>query len=170
VFLPHIENCPYSACYWNPEQNLLLTLSYLSVMKAQDFGHWSSTTKRWRYGHIKSGGIYICEFMKTQSGLVAINPGWPIGAVTRPKPPQNQIRALRLRVESQPIDSTMLAEPVTRLNMVGSLVAGISERSGLFSREIPSLSSGDPIQFFLRLIWVFHNRSTFLTHYAIRIA
>jgi hypothetical protein len=37
----------------------------------------------------------------------------------------------------------------------------------LLSREIPSLSFGDPIQFFLRLTRVLHNRSTFLTYYAI---
>jgi hypothetical protein len=105
--------------------------------------------------------------MKTQSSLVAIGPGWPISAITRPEPPQDQIGALRLWEKSQPIDSAMLPEPVARLDVVGPLVAGISKRSSLLGREIASLSFCNPVQLFLWLIRGLHNRSTLLTYYAI---
>ena len=106
--------------------------------------------------------------MQAKGRLVAVDAGRPIASITRPKPPQNQIRAIGLWEESQPIDSAMFAEPVARLDVVDPLIAGIPEGSSLLGRKIPPLSFSDPVQLLLSLIRGSHNRSTFLTHYALR--
>jgi hypothetical protein len=60
----------------------------------------------------------------------------------------------------------MLTIPVASLHMVRSLVAGISEGSGLLGCEVPSLDFSDLVQLLLPLIRSLHNKSTFLIDYA----
>jgi hypothetical protein len=62
----------------------------------------------------------------------------------------------------------MFADPVTRLDVVDPLIAGIPEGSSLLGRKIPPLSFSDPVQLLLSLIRGLHNGSTFLAYYAAR--
>jgi hypothetical protein len=112
-------------------------------VEAQNPRNGDSAAKRWRDCHIKSGGIYICEFMQTQGRLVAIDAGRLVTPITGPEPPKNQVGTIRLWEERQPVNSAMLTEPVASLHMIGPLIAGISEGGGLLGREVPSLHFGD---------------------------
>jgi hypothetical protein len=80
---------------------------------------------------------------------VTENANRPVAAVTRPEPPENQVRALGFRKQRQPIDSAVLANPIARSDMVDPVVAGVSEGSCLLRREVAALRLGEVVEFLL---------------------
>jgi len=87
VFVPNIENSAEDIGHRNSEEDLLLSLRYGPIVKAQDLWNSDSTTKRRWHGDIEFGRIYIRELMETESGVMTIDAYRPIAPITRPKPP-----------------------------------------------------------------------------------
>ncbi len=71
-----------------------------------------------RYSHMQLRWHYVRKIMKAQSSLMAVDSLGGLSPIPGPERPKHQVRALALRKASQPIDSPMLANPVSRLNVV----------------------------------------------------
>jgi len=67
-------------------------------------------------------------------------------AIIRPEPPQYQIRPVVLWKMSKAINPTVLANPVSRLHMVGMCILRITGSFGLLRRKKSGLSFRDFIK------------------------
>ena len=107
--------------------------------------------------------------MEAERRLVAEDPGWSVAPVTRPEPPEDQVRALGFREAGQLIDSPVFAKPITDADVIDPFVARESERGGLLRGEVAALRLRKLTEFALPFAWrlrAVHKRSTLWTSYA----
>ena len=120
-------------------------------------------------GEVQLGWIRVREIVEAERGLVTEDASRPVASVTRPEPPDHQVRALGFREECQSVNSAVLANPVTRSDVVDPLVARVPEGGRLLRSEIAALRFGELVEFFLAFAGRssrVHKRSTFWTYYA----
>src|ERR1700679_3754497 len=79
--------------------------------------------------------------MKTERRVMTVCSLGHFLPVLRPEIPQHQVRAFRRREFGEPINSTVLANPVSRLHMVGMHLLGKPRAYRLFCREKSLLRS-----------------------------
>src|ERR1700689_4630254 len=79
--------------------------------------------------------------MKTERRVMTVCSLGHFLPVLRPEIPQHQVRAFRSREFGEPINSTVLANPVSRLHMVGMHLLGKPCAYRLFCREKSLLRS-----------------------------
>ncbi len=77
--------------------------------------------------------------MKTESRVVAVCAFRNLLTILRPQIPKHQIRALRRGKIGQPINTTMLPDPVSDFHVVGMSFFGESCSRGLLGGEEPLL-------------------------------
>ena len=71
-----------------------------------------------RYSHVQLRWHYVRKIMKAQSSLMAVDSLCGLSSIPGPERPKHQVRALASRKTGQPIDSPMLTNPVSGLNVV----------------------------------------------------
>src|ERR1017187_9484046 len=88
-----------------------------------------------RDGHVQLSGVEIGEFIKTQSGLVTLNAFGRLIPIPCPQCPLHQIGMFGHRKQGEPVNPTILANPIPDLHVVGMGV--LSEAGGfrLLRRE-----------------------------------
>src|ERR1039457_299226 len=96
-----------------------------------------------RDGHVQLSGVEIGEFIKTQSGLVTVNAWGPLIPIPRPQCPLPPIGMFAHRIQGEPVNPTILANPVPDLQVVGMGVLSEAGGFGLLRREEALLGLGD---------------------------
>src|ERR1700737_404568 len=89
--------------------------------------------------HVQLRGHDIGELVKTESCVVAVGAFRNFLTILRPQIPKRQIRALRRGKIGQPINTTMLPDPVSDFHVVGMGLFGESCSRGLLGGEEPLL-------------------------------
>src|SRR6267378_6718005 len=69
--------------------------------------------------HVQLRGHDVGEFVKTESRVVTVYAFQNFLTILRPQIPKHQIRALRRGKIGQPINTTMLPDPVSDFDMIG---------------------------------------------------
>ena len=112
-------------------------------MKYENSGDLAVTPETRRYCHVELRWIQIRQVVKAERRIVAVDALDFLVPVSGPQCPQNKVRAVTGWKEGEPIDSTMFAEPVSGLHMVGMRVLGKASRLRLLGREKPLLLFGE---------------------------
>jgi hypothetical protein len=128
-------------------------LQKISMMQTQRPWDGNSAAKFFRDCHFDFCRHQICELMKAKRRLMAVYALRFAGTVSRPKPPNHQIRPVRSREESQPIYSARFPDPVSGAYMVVPFIGSISERLSLFRGKIPTLHFRQFKKALLALTW-----------------
>ena len=132
-------------------------------MQTKHLGDWSSAAKAHGHGEIQFFRVCVGKIVEAERGLVTEDSRRPVAPVTRPKHPEDQVRAVRFGEARQSVNSTMFASPITCADVVDSLVAGVSERGRLLGSEVAALRFCELVKIFLCLEWRLlgsHKRST----------
>ena len=79
----------------------------------------------------------ISESRETYSGVVTVGALSNFLTILRPKIPEHEIGAFRSGKSREPIDSTVLPDPVSHLNMVSVGILGNTRADCLFGRKKP---------------------------------
>src|ERR1700739_1526549 len=112
-----------------------LTLGYISEMQNEHAGNFAIPSESFRDGHVQLRRHYVRKVVKAQSSLMAVDPLCDLSSIPRPERPKHQVRPFASWKARQPIDSPMLTNPVSDLNVVGMCVLSKTRRFGLFRRE-----------------------------------
>src|SRR5260370_32259379 len=89
--------------------------------------------------HVRVRGQDVGEFVKTQSRVLTVRAFQNFLTILRPQIPKHQIRALRRGKIGQPINTTMLPDPVSDFHVVGMGLFRESCSRGLLGGEEPLL-------------------------------
>src|ERR1051326_4533913 len=134
------------------------------VVQAQNAWNGNSAAEVHWYREVQLSWICVREIVEAERGLMTEHASRLVASITCPEPPEDQVRALGFREEGQPIDSTMLANPVAGADVIDSFVARVSEGGGLLRSEIAALRFGELIELSLAFAGrrrPMHKRSTF---------
>ena len=93
------------------------------------------SSEAFRDGHVQLLRHYVSEVVNAESSLMAVDSLRDLSPISRPERPTHQVRALALREAGEPIDSPMLSDPVSRLNVVGMSILREPRSFSLLSRE-----------------------------------
>jgi hypothetical protein len=93
------------------------------------------SSEAFRDGHVKLRRHYVGAVVKAESSLMAVDSLRDLSPISRPERPMHQVRALALREAGEPINSPMLSDPVSRLNVVGMSILREPRSLSLLSRE-----------------------------------
>ena len=104
-------------------------------MQDKDARDFTISPESSRYSHVQLRGHYVRKIVKAQSSLMAVDSLGDLSPIPRPERPKHQVRALVSWKAGQPIDSPMLTNPVSRLNVVRVGVLGKPHSFSLLSRE-----------------------------------
>jgi hypothetical protein len=78
---------------------------------------------------------YVRKIVKAQSSLMAVDSLGDLSPIPGPERPKHQVGALASRKACQPIDSSMLTNPVSRLNVVRVSILREPRSFSLLGRE-----------------------------------
>jgi hypothetical protein len=130
-----IKNCSHSLCYPRSVSSSYVALRDISEMQDEHAGDFTISPEGSRYGHVQLCWHYVRKIVKAQSSLMAIDSLGGLSPVPGPKRPKHQVRALASRKAGQPIDSPMLTNPVSCLNVVGVSILREPRSFSLLGRE-----------------------------------
>ena len=104
-------------------------------MKSENSGHFAGAPEiRWNR-HVKLGWIQIGEIVEGERRVVAVYALDDFVPIPGPQCPQNKVRAIRSRKEGEPVNSPVLADPVSCLYVIGVCVLGESGSLSLLRGE-----------------------------------
>jgi len=104
-------------------------------MQDKHAGNFTISPEAPWYSHVHLRGHYIRKIVKAQSSLMAVHSLDSLSPIPGPERPKHQVRALASRKAGKPIDSPMLTNPVSRLNVVRVSILSESRAFGLLRRE-----------------------------------
>ena len=104
-------------------------------MQDEHAGDFTISPEASRYSHVQLRWHYVRKIVKAQSSLMAVNSLGDLSSTPGPERPKHQVRALASRKAGQPIDSAMLPNPVSRLNVVRVSILREPGSFSLFGRE-----------------------------------
>ena len=116
-------------------RNSDVALGQISEMQDKHARDFTISPESSRYSHVQLRGHYFRKVVKAQSSLMAADSLGNLSPIPRPERPKHQVRALVSWKAGQPIDSPMLTNPVSRLNVVRVGVLGKPRSFSLLSRE-----------------------------------
>jgi hypothetical protein len=116
--LEQIQNRAQRAC--NSHSLHLFDVAFVEISSAKNQNLRDSAVASKMFGdcHVQLRGHDIGEFMKTESRVVAVCAFRNFLTILRPQIPKRQIRALRRGKIGQPINTTMLPDPVSDFHVV----------------------------------------------------
>jgi len=88
-----------------------------------------------RHSHVQLRWHYVRKIVKAQSSLMAEDSLGGLSPIPGPERPKHQVRALTTRKADQPIDSPMLTNPVSRLDVVRVSILREPRSFSLLGRE-----------------------------------
>jgi len=112
-----------------------VTLGEISEMQNERAGDFAVSPETPRYCHVQLRWHYVRKIVKAQSSLMAVDSLGSPSPIPGPERPKHQVRALASRKAGQPIDSPMLTNPVSRLNVVRVSILRESRSFRLLRRE-----------------------------------
>ena len=104
-------------------------------MQDEHAGDFTISPEAPRYSHVQLRWHYVRKVVKAQSCLMAVDSLVGLSSIPGPERPKHQVRALASRKARQPIDSPMLTNPVSRLNVIRVSILREPRSLGLFRRE-----------------------------------
>ena len=104
-------------------------------MQEKHTGDFTISPEPSRYSHVQLRWHYLRQIMKAQSRLMAVDPLGGLSPIPGPERPKHQVRALASRKAGEPIDSPMLTNPVSRLNVVRVSILREPRSFSLLGRE-----------------------------------
>jgi len=123
-----------------------VALREISEMQDKYAGDFTISPEASRYNHVQLRRHYVRKIVKAQSSLMAVDSLGSLSPIPGPKRPKHQVRALASRKTRQPIDSPMLTNPVSRLNVVRVRIFRKPRSFGLFGREEALLAFRDLVE------------------------
>jgi hypothetical protein len=118
----------------------------ISEMQDKHAGDFTISSEASRYSHVQLRWHYVRKIVQAQSSLMAVDSLWGLSPIPGPKRPEHQVRTLALRKARQSIDSPMLANPVSHLNVVRVSILREPRSFGLLGREEPLLAFCDLVE------------------------
>src|SRR5271170_3272628 len=107
----------------------------ISKMQDDHAGDFTISSEAFRHNHVQLRWHYVRKIVEAQSSLMAVDSLCGLSSIPGPERPKHQVRALASREAGQPIDSTMLTNPVSRLNVVRVSILREPGSFSLFCRE-----------------------------------
>jgi hypothetical protein len=104
-------------------------------MQDEHAGDLTISPETSRYSHVQLRWHYVRKIVKAQSSLMAVDSLGGLSPIPGPERPKHQVGALASRKARQPIDSPILTNPVSRLNVVRVSILRESRSLGLFRSE-----------------------------------
>ena len=104
-------------------------------MEDEHTGDFTISPEASRYGHVQLGWHYVRKIVNAQGSLMAVGSLGRLFPIPRPERPEHQIRSLTSRKAGQPIDSPMLTNPVSCLNVVRVSILREPRNFSLLRRE-----------------------------------
>jgi hypothetical protein len=123
-----------------------VALREISEMQNEHAGDFTISPEAFRDSHVQFRWHYVGKVVEAQSSLMAVDSLASLSPIPGPKRPKHQVRALASRKARQPIDSPMLTNPVSRLNVVRVGIFREPRSFGLFGREEALLAFRDLIE------------------------
>jgi len=115
--------------------NSNVALREISEMQDKHAGDFTISSEASRHSHVQLRRHYVREIVKAQSSLMAVDSLSGLSPIPRPERPKHQVRTLASRKVSQPIDSAMLTNPVSHLNVVWVSILREPRSFSLLGRE-----------------------------------
>ena len=115
-------------------------------MQDKHAGDFTISPEASRYSHVQLRWHYVRKIVKAQGSLMAVDSLGGLSSVPGPERPKHQVRTLASRKAGQPIDSPMLTNPVSRLNVVRMSIFREPGSFGLFGREKALLAFRDLVE------------------------
>jgi len=112
-----------------------IALREISEMQDKHAGDFTVSPEASRYSHVQLRWHYVRKIVKAQGGLMAVHSLGELSPIPGPERPNHQVRALASRKAGQPIDSPMLTNPVSRLNVVRVSILREPRSFSLLGRE-----------------------------------
>ena len=124
-------------------------------MKHEDARNLAVAPEIRRNGHVQLRRIQIRQIVKAERRMVAVDTLDFLVPVPGPQRPKDEVGPISCRKQSEPVDATVLADPVSDLDVVRMSVFGESGCLGLLRGEEALLLLGDlkepPRRFAVRL-------------------
>jgi hypothetical protein len=115
-------------------------------MQNEHAGDFTISPEASRHSHVQLRWHYVRKIVKAQSSLMAVDSLGDLSAIPGPERPKHQVRPLASRKTGQPIDSPMLTNPVSRLNVVRVSILREPRSFGLLRREETLLRFRDLVE------------------------
>ena len=109
-------------------------------MQDKDAGDFTISPEAPWYSHVQLRWHFIRKIVKAQSSLMAVDSLGSLSPIPGPKRPEHQVRTLTSWKTGEPIDSPMLTNPITDLNVVGMRVLCKAGNLGLLRCKEPPLA------------------------------
>jgi len=104
-------------------------------VKNEDFWNHAIAPEVCRHGHVQLRGHDVRQFVKAERGFMTVDPLGDFLPVLRPEIPEHKVRSLRCGKISEPVNSTVLPNPVSRIYVVGMRLLREARPDGLLGRE-----------------------------------
>lgn len=143
IDLDQIENRPQRASELETLRRLYIAIGQVGIMQHQDAGNIAVAPEIRRNGQVELRWIQIRQIVKAECRVVAVDTLDFLVPVSRPQCPKDEVGPLRRGKQSEPVDATVLADPVPYLHMIGVGVLGESGRLGLLRGEKSLLLLGE---------------------------
>ncbi len=104
-------------------------------MQDEHAGDFTISPESFRHGHVQLRWHYVRKIVKAQSSLMAEDSLGGLCPIPGPERPKHQVGTLASGKAGQPIDSSMLTNPVSRLNVVRMSILRESRSFSLLRRE-----------------------------------
>jgi hypothetical protein len=116
-----------------------VALRKISEMQDEHAGDFTISPEASRYRHVQLRWHYVREIVEAQSSLMAVDPLGDLSPIPGPERPKHQVRALASRKARQPIDSPMLTNPITGLNVIRVSILRKPRSFSLLRRKVTLL-------------------------------
>jgi hypothetical protein len=130
-----IKNCTHGPCYPHSIGSSKIALREIGEMQDKHTGDFTISSETSRYSHVQLRWHYVRKIVKAQSSLMAVDSLSDLSPIPGPDRPKHQVRALASRKAGQPIDSPMLTNPVSCLNVVRVSILREPRSFSLLGRE-----------------------------------
>jgi hypothetical protein len=137
--LEQIQNRAQWACNSHSLHLFDIAFAEIGSVKNQNFRNSAVASKMFGDCYVQLRGQDIGEFVKTESRVVTVCAFRNFLTILRPQIPKRQIRALRRGKIGQPINTTMLPDPVSDFHVVGMGLFAEPCSRGLLGGEEPLL-------------------------------
>lgn len=88
-------------------------------VKNEDFWNHAIAPEVSRHGRVQLRGHNVRQFVKAERGFMTVDPLGDFLPVLRPEIPEHKVRSLRCGKIGEPVNSTVLPNPVSRIYVVG---------------------------------------------------
>jgi len=115
-------------------------------MQDKHTGDFTISPEASRYSHVQLRWHHVRKIVEAQRRLMAVDSLGGLSSISGPERPKHQVRALASRKAGQPIDSPMLTNPVSRLNVIRVSILREPRSFSLLRREKTLLPFRDLVE------------------------